>query len=141
MNLARNIAAVLIGLIVGSFVNLGLITVGPMIIPPPVGVDVLDMFSIRENLNLFEAKHFIFPFLAHSLGTLVGAGVAYAIAGSRRLLMAMVIGIAFFCGGVYASTIIPAPTWFIVLDLVFAYIPAAWLGAKLTSAAFVKGTS
>jgi hypothetical protein len=29
---------------------------------------------------------------------------------------------------------IPAPAWFIALDLIAAYLPMAWLGAKLGKA-------
>ena len=30
-----------------------------------------------------------------------------------------------------ASFMIPAPTWFIALDLLAAYIPMAWLGIRM----------
>ena len=54
------------------------------IIPPPAGVDVTDTESLRQSIHLFQPKHFIFPFLAHALGTLVGAYVAYRIAATRK---------------------------------------------------------
>jgi len=44
-----------------------------------------------------------------------------------------VVGALFLAGGIAASFMIPAPTWFIVLDLVGAYIPMAWLGARIGS--------
>ena len=31
-------------------------------------------------MHLFEPKHLVFPFLAHAVGTLVGALVAYLVA-------------------------------------------------------------
>ena len=31
-------------------------------------------------------------------------------------------------GGIFAATVIPAPMWFIALDLVVAYIPMAYFG-------------
>jgi hypothetical protein len=37
----------------------------------------------------------------------------------------------FFCGGVAASFMIPARAWFIVLDLLAACLPMAWLGTQL----------
>jgi hypothetical protein len=33
--------------------------------------------------------------------------------------------------GVAASFLIPAPAWFIALDLVAAYLPTAWLGIHI----------
>ena len=71
------------------------------------------------------------PFLAHALGTFVGALVAYLIAATYKLQLAYVIGAFFLCGGVVASFLIPAPTWFIALDLLAAYIPMAWLATRI----------
>jgi hypothetical protein len=46
--------------------------------------------------------------------------------------MAFVIGLVFLIGGVVAASVmIPAPAWFIALDLVAAYLPMAWFGAHL----------
>jgi len=71
------------------------------------------------------------PFLAHAVGTLAGALAAYLIAANYKAQMAYVIGAVFLCGGVAASFLIPAPTWFIVLDLLAAYLPMAWLGVQI----------
>ena len=38
------------------------------------------------------------------------------------------IGAFFLLGGIVASFIIPAPTWFVITDIVIAYIPMAWIG-------------
>lgn len=129
--LLRNIAACFTGVILGGGVNMMLVMVGPSVIPPPPGVDVTDAEAIRNSIDLFEARHFLFPFLAHSIGTLVGALVAYLVAASHKNRFALVIGALFLLGGIAASSMIPAPAWFIVLDLVAAYIPMAWLGGRL----------
>lgn len=34
-------------------------------------------------------------------------------------------------GGIAAAFMIPAPAWFVVLDLAVAYLPMAWIGGKL----------
>lgn len=127
----RNILAVVIGLFVGGAVNMALITVSPLVIPPPAGVDVTRAESLRASMHLFQPKHFVFPFLAHALGTLAGALVAFLIAGSHRSVFAYAIGAVFLTGGIAACFMIPAPTWYILLDLVAAYIPMAWLGTEL----------
>jgi len=51
---------------------------------------------------LYAAKHFLLPFLAHALGTLVRAAVAFAVAGSRRSVFAYSLGLLFLAGGVAA---------------------------------------
>lgn len=127
----KNILAVVAGIVVGSIVNMGLIMISGTVIPPPEGADVTTMEGLKETMHLFEPKHFIFPFLAHALGTLVGAWVAAKIASTRKMIFAMVIGLFFLMGGIMSVFQIPSPTWFIVLDLGGAYLPMAWLGGKI----------
>lgn len=127
----KNVLAVLAGFIVGATVNMGLIMLGPSLIPPPEGVDMTTPEGLQAGVHLLEAKHYIMPFLAHALGTLVGAFFAARIAASKKSVFAMLIGIIFLLGGIAAARMIPAPTWFIVLDLLIAYLPMAWLGWKL----------
>ncbi len=127
----KNILAVIAGLVIGSIVNMGLITISGSIIPPPEGVDNSTMEGLNESMHLFQPKHFIFPFLAHALGTLVGAFIASKIATSRKMTFAMVIGVFFLIGGITSVMMLPSPTWFSILDIVVAYIPMAWIGGKL----------
>ena len=120
--IVKNVLGIVAGAIIGAVVNMALIIIGPMIIPTPEG--------LRAGIHLFEPKHFIFPFLAHALGTLVGALIAMAIADAK-VRTAYVIGVLFLIGGIANAFSIPAPTWFIVLDLIVAYIPMAYLATKL----------
>ena len=130
-NLLRNVLALLAGIAIGGGVNMALITLSPSLIPPPAGVDVNSAESLSKAMHLFEPRHFIMPFLAHAVGTLAGAFSAYLIAASYKAQIAYVIGAVFLCGGVAASFMIPAPTWFIALDLLAAYLPMAWLGIQI----------
>ncbi len=127
----RNIVAVIAGLIIGSTVNMGLIMISGYIIPPPNGVDVTTMEGLQESMHLFEPKHFIFPFLAHALGTFVGAFITAMIAASHKMWFALLIGLFFLIGGITNIVMLPSPIWFTVLDLVGAYLPMAWLAYKL----------
>jgi len=126
LNLLRNLLAILLGVLLGATVNMALIHISPALIPPPAGVDVTNTKSLSLGIDLFEPKHFVMPFLAHALGTLAGALVAYLIAAKHKHRFAYLIGVFFLCGGVAASFMIPAPGWFIALDLVIAYLPMAW---------------
>ena len=139
-DLLRNVLAVLAGIAIGGGVNMALITLSPSLIPPPAGVDVSDAESLRRAIHLFEPRHFMMPFLAHALGTLAGALAAYLIAASYRARIAYVIGVFFLCGGVAASFMIPAPGWFIALDLLAAYLPMAWLGIRIGNRMQRRGT-
>ena len=127
----RNLLALLIGIAVGGGVNMGLIVLGPSVIPPPAGVDVTNAESFRAAMHLFEPRHFVMPFAAHALGTLAGALAGCLLAASRETAISYGIGAVFLFGGVAASFMIPAPAWFVILDLVGAYIPMAWLGLTI----------
>src|SRR5215207_3053152 len=101
---AKNILAVVLGIVIGSAVNMGLIVGGMKVVPPPEGVDAMnDPESLKANIHRFEPKHFVTPLLAHALGTLVGAFVASKMAASHRFQFAMLIGAFFFAGGVYMA--------------------------------------
>lgn len=130
----RNILAVIAGIVIGSIVNMALVTVGPMVVPPPEGVNVESMEGLRAGMSRFEAKHFIFPFLAHSVGTLVGALAAAVTAVERKMLVAIVVGCFFLIGGIAAASMLGAPMWYNAIDLIVAYIPMAWLGGRLAKA-------
>ncbi len=125
----KNILAIVLGIIIGSIVNMGLIMISSSIIPPPEGADNSTMEGLKASMHLFEPKHFIFPFLAHALGTLVGAFVAALVATKHKMKFALVIGVFFLIGGIASIFMLPSPTWFAVLDLVGAYIPMACLGS------------
>jgi hypothetical protein len=127
----RNTLAVVAGAVVGSVVNGGLIAISGSVIPPPPGADVTTLEGLRKSIHLFEPRHFLFPFLAHALGTLAGAAVTAALAASRQMALVLVIGIVFLAGGVANVLMLPAPMWFNVVDLVGAYLPMAWLGGRL----------
>jgi hypothetical protein len=130
--MGKNILAVVLGIVVGSAVNMGLIVAGMKVVPPPEGVDVFkNPESLKENIHRFETKHFVAPLLAHALGTLVGAFVAAKTAASHHFQFAMLIGAFFFAGGVYMAYDLAAPIWSEALDLIAAYFPMAWLGCRL----------
>lgn len=128
----RNIFAVVAGLLIGVLINGSLVSMSVHIIPPPPGADLSTEDGLRAAMPLMEARHFLMPFLAHALGTFCGAWVAATMAIHRKMRMAMIIGAAFFIGGVIAGRALPgAPAWFNIADLTLAYFPMAWAGAKL----------
>ncbi len=134
MAILRSIVAVVAGVILGSVVNMALIMASGYVIPPPAGADMTTAEGLSAAMHLMEPRHFLFPFLAHALGTLVGAFVAAKVSRSHKLLSAGIVGVIFLAGGIMASQMIPSPTWFIALDLIGAYLPFAWLGHWLARA-------
>ena len=133
MQFLKALLSVIAGLAIGSAVNMGLIAISGHVIPPPAGADMTTAAGISAALPLLEPRHFLFPFLAHALGTLIGAYAAAKIAPASRWLPPMLVGAFFFFGGVVSARMIPAPTWFIAADLMLAYFPMAWIGYRLAS--------
>jgi hypothetical protein len=129
----RNVLAVIVGILVGSVVNMLIIQISSSIIPPPLGVDVTTEEGLKAGIHLFEPKHFIMPFLAHAIGTLVGALLTVLIAANNKMRLALTIGMVFFIGGAMMVYLVPGPIWFAVVDLVFAYIPMGLLAAKIAT--------
>ena len=135
---AKNVLAVLAGILAGSLVNVGLVNIGPYVVPLPEGADISTMESLRESIDLFSPVHFLFPFLAHALGTLAGAFLAARLAASHAAKLAIGIGVFFLIGGIVAAAQIGGPLWFIAADLLAAYIPMGYLGASLAGATASK---
>ena len=121
----KNIGIVIISIIIGMIINIGLIIIGGVIFP------LSENFNPMNAIN-WDFKYFIFPFLAHSIGTLSGAFVASKLSRNYHIIIPLIVGLYFLSGGIYMVTILPAPTWFVLLDVILGYIPMALLGWKIS---------
>ena len=121
----KNILVLLGGCVFGSVVNMGLIIAGNQLIPMADGMNPMDA-------TMWEIKYFVFPFLAHAIGTLVGAFIVARYTASYHMILSIFVGVFFLLGGISMVFIMPAPLWFIIVDISIAYIPMGWLGWKLT---------
>ncbi len=117
----KYIAILIFGILIGMLVNMGLIIIGGTILPLP------ENFEPMNAIN-WDIKYFLFPFLAHSIGTFSGAFIASKLSNNYHIIIPLIVGICFLSGGIYMVMILPAPTWFICLDLIVCYIPMALLG-------------
>jgi hypothetical protein len=113
---------------VGGCVNMGIITFGGQLIPAPSGVNPADVNSISENMHLYGPIHFLSPFLAHAVGTLMGAYLVARFAPVYKFVLALFVGGLFLLGGIMMVMMLPSPMWFNILDLGLAYIPMGYLG-------------
>lgn len=133
MKIVRNIIGFILGAYVGGKVNMDVILASNEIIPLPEGVIPGDMESLSANIHLFEPINYLMPFLAHSIGTFVGAFVAVFIVATHKMYFGLGIGVMFLLGGIAMIFMLPSPMWFNTLDILFAYIPMGWLGWKLAT--------
>lgn len=126
----KDILAVIAGAIIGSLVNGAIIMISGSIIPPPTGLDITTEEGLKAGMHLLEPKHFIFPFLAHAIGTFVGAYIAARL-GAHKMVLAIIIGLFFLMGGIWMVMIVPSPLWFTIVDLAGAYLPVAYFAGKI----------
>lgn len=131
--IVRNVLAVLAGLIIGSVANMGIVMLSGSVIPPPSGADVTTIEGLKASIHLFEPKHFLMPFLAHAIGTLVGAAIASYFALNNSLRLSLAVSVFFMLGGLTNILMLPSPLWFSLLDLLVAYLPMGFLGYKIAS--------
>jgi len=121
----KNIGIVILGIIIGMIVNMGLIIGGGMIVPMSETINPMNAVN-------WDFKYFIFPFLAHSIGTLSGAFIVSKISRNSHIIMPLIVGLYFLFGGLYMVIILPAPIWFISLDIILCYIPMALFGWEIS---------
>lgn len=124
----RNTIAVLAGWLIGVMLVNGAI-VQMAFSTYPSSVDTQDMKAISKFLETASIMFMLYPFIAHAAGTFVGGFVAGLISKNRKYGTALIVGALSFLGGLIMVFLIPAPAWFIGLDLIVAYFPMALLGA------------
>ena len=127
----RNVLVVIVGWFGGSVINMVLVNTGHALYP--TGIDPNDMEAFKEIMPTLGTEHFVFPLLAHALGTLVGAIIAYLLAASQPFKMAVAVGILFLILGIVINSMLPGPTWFAPVDIILAYLPMAWMGGKIAA--------
>ena len=58
----QNILGIILGIIIGSMVNMSIVSISGSLIPLPAGVNPEDVKSIRENIHMFQSKHYVIPY-------------------------------------------------------------------------------
>ena len=129
----KNSLAILAGAFIGGALNMAIIMVSSHIIPPPDGADLKTMEGLKAAMHLMEPKHFLMPFLAHALGTLVGSCITAYIVPNQKIMYALLIATWFMLGGIMNIFMLPSPTWFTITDLVGAYLPMGFLGGYIAT--------
>lgn len=124
----KNILVSVGGFILGNMVNMATLILGMKIIPAPEGVKITDPQSFIDHADKFTSMHFIFPLLAHALGTFVAAYFICKLVSDKQKVFAIGTGLVFLALGIMNLQNIPHPTWFAVVDLFLSYIPMALFG-------------
>jgi len=124
----KNVLAVIAALVAGYIANMGLIMLGPNIVPLPEGMVPEDPASIKEHMGNFSFGNFFMVWLAHAAGSFVSAFVVTKLAANNSRTFALAIGALWLVGGIMMVNMVGGPTSFIIADLALAYLPMAYLG-------------
>ena len=139
MKIIRNIIGVIAGVLIGSYVNMFIVNLGPTFFPLPEGVNITTEEGLKAGMAYMKPEHFIAPFLAHAIGTLVATFLAALIVVHRRKNITRVISLLYMAGGAYMVAILSSPMWFNLLDLIVAYFPIGMLGYWLATRVVPEG--
>jgi len=129
----KNALIFILALVLGSIANMTLILLGGALIPAPAGGDTTTMEGLKAVMGQMGPQHFLFPFLAHAAGSLMGGFIVGKFGEKVTLYLAIGIGALFFAGGAYNVAVLPSPMWFNILDLAGAYFPMVYLGHRISS--------
>ena len=132
LHILKRTIVIILSIFIGAQVNGAFLTLGTTLIPPPEGCSLNTMEGLKAAVPFLEAKHYLFPFLAHAIGTLISAVLITRFLKSQQFVLAMMAGVLFLIAGISMVIMLPeTPIWFILVDLIVAYIPMAYLGYKL----------
>jgi len=132
LHILKRTIVIFISLFSGAMLNGAIINISSKVIAPPKGFDLNTAEGLQAAMPHMGPEHFLFPFLAHALGTLISAVLISRFLKSQQFVFSMMAGILFLMAGVAMVIMLPGtPIWFILVDLIGAYIPMAYLGNKL----------
>lgn len=131
----RKTLAVLTGIVAGGVFNMAVVTLSHAVYPLPERLDPNDFDAFRAHVeaNGIPTGAMIMVLVAHAGGSFVSGLVCGLIVWRSWYAAAVVIGLLWTCGGIAMLTMLRAPTWFAVADVVL-YVPAALLGVRLGGA-------
>jgi nitrate/nitrite transporter NarK len=122
----RNIGAVILGLLVGSALNMGLVMANMSLFPGPEGLDFDDAQAMAEYISGLPQSAFVLPLLAHVGQATLGGWVAARVGASRPMLLALIVGALTMVGGIMNMMNFPdAPVWMWVEFPLYLALPAA----------------
>lgn len=132
LHIFKRTLVILLSIFIGAQVNGALLTIGTYLIPPPEGFNLNTMDGLKAAVPFLKAKHYLFPFFAHAIGTLISAVLITRFLKTQQFVFAMMAGVLFLIAGISMVIMLPGtPIWFVLVDLIAAYIPMAYLGNKI----------
>ena len=110
--MARNIGALVVGLLVGMLLNAAVVQLSSTLLyPMPAGLDPNDPAQLYAYIETLPVTAFVMAIVAHVLQAGAGGWLAARLCASRPLALAGAIGAITVAGSIYNLRILPAPAW------------------------------
>ena len=128
--MARNIIAVIIGIVAAGIATYFVESINTRLFPLPDDLNLQDIEAMKEHVASLPATAFIIVLIAHFIGALFGGLVSAKIAASYQMKVALFVGAFVLIMGLINLFMIPHPIWFMVVDI-FMYLPGAYAGYRI----------
>ena len=125
----RDVAAVVVGLIVGMAVNIALVNLNLVLFPMPEGVTFEDAEGLATYMTTLPLQAFLLIIVAHLGQAFVGGWVAARISTDRPMAVALIVGGLSLAGGVANMMMMPLP-WWMWMEIPL-YLVVAWIAGNL----------
>jgi len=124
----RNIAAVVVGGVVGLLFNASLVSLNVFLFPTPEDFTWEDSSIVSAYFDTLPLTAFLIVLIAHLGQSFIGAYVAARISNNRVMLVAMIVGFLSLVGGIINAMMIPVPTWMLI-EMPLYLVVAWWAGS------------
>ena len=126
----RSILTVIFGVLTGSVTVWVLELAGHRFFPAPAGIDLQNIEAFRQYIATSPTGMLMSILAAWAGGAFVGGLIAALLSERRRGLHALAVGGLQTALAVAQFTIVPHPTWFMLLGVTI-FLPFAGLGGLL----------
>jgi len=128
----KRVLPILAGLVTGWIVIFILEAVSHQFYPPPEGLDFTNKEAVTTFMETLPTGAFVMLLAAWMIGTFTGGIVGGLINKLAWRNTAIIIGVILALGSIINMTLIPHPTWLMVVASV-GYVPMAYFGARIIS--------
>jgi hypothetical protein len=127
----RRIVAIFLGLIAAMAVVALTDGIVGKVFPPPAGTNFNDAEAVKAVMLAMPIKAFLLLLVGYAIASFVGGVVATLLSGRQMVRPSVVVGIVLTAGGLMNALALPHPIWFVAINALI-YLPAAWLGYKVS---------
>lgn len=126
----KRILPVIAGLVTGWVVIFILEAVNHIFYPPPANLDITDKQAMSAFMQSLPTLAFVLLLLSWMVGTFTAGLAGGLVNKSAWKNTAIIIGVILALGSIINMTMIPHPTWLVVVASV-AYVPTAYAGGRI----------